>query len=344
MDRVEIPVMNPTPHLVVILTLACLMILSPPALAQASTNRSSPPKTSLKSSPADHAALSCKECHETATGPTVKGYVPKTTGKPVFDPLPTGFRLDERQVTAINTRCENCHKDRFTEWKASAHAQTFAEAFLNRTHNRIEQPHNDCLRCHAARFEGKIEDIVTPLNVMGPWKLVRSGFSARPVMPCLVCHHVHRETASPVWAKASDPSPTQSAQSTGFYDRREKLFFPLASLPHPQIWQEDKPLKVSTDLRLRNCYQCHAPHASHQAGTSDDRTPRGVHEGLSCLDCHASHTLDARASCAGCHPAVSHCQLDVTRMDTSYRSRASAHDIHCVSCTDCHPNGRASRQ
>jgi hypothetical protein len=323
-----------------LLAFAGLWFNLPPVYGQTAASQS--PKSKLSASPNldGHARLSCKECHETARGPSLKGYASKTAGRPVFAPLPEGFRLEERQYLAIATRCETCHKDQFAAWKNSAHAQTFAEAFLNRTHNRIEQPHNDCLRCHAAGFEGKIEDIVTPLNVTGPWKLVRSEFSTRPAMPCLVCHHVHRETAAPSWSKKEQPSLSQAAQSTGFYDRREKLFFPLASLPHPQIWQQDQPVKVSDDLRLRNCYQCHAPRASHQAGTSDDRTPRGVHEGLSCLDCHQAHTLEARASCAGCHPEVSHCQLEVTRMDTSYRSRASSHDIHFVSCVDCHPQGR----
>lgn len=332
--------MKSSPYRVMALTLAGLLFPWPPSYGQGQTNQPAKTKTSLKSSPPGHASLICKECHETAHGPQVKGQVSKSSGRAVFEPLPEGFRFEERQRMAINTRCENCHKDHFAEWKASAHAQTFADAFLNRAHNRLEQPHNDCLRCHAVLFEGKIEDLVTPLNVTGPWKLVRPELSVRPVMPCLACHHVHRETAAPVWSKGANPVLSESAQATGFYERREKLFFPLASLPHPQIRQGDQPIRISADLRLRNCYQCHGPLASHQAGTSDDRTPRGVHEGLGCLDCHAAHTLDARSSCAGCHPEVSHCKLEVTRMDTTYRSRASPHDIHFVSCVDCHPQGR----
>jgi hypothetical protein len=36
---------------------------------------------------------------------------------------------------------------------------------------------------------------------------------------------------------------------------------------------------------------------------------------------------------------MSNCGLDVEKMDTSFRSRDSAHDIHRVACEDCHPRG-----
>ena len=40
-----------------------------------------------------------------------------------------------------------------------------------------------------------------------------------------------------------------------------------------------------------------------QVGSGDDRTPMGVHEGLSCISCHDGHNENARASCKTCHPA-----------------------------------------
>ena len=95
---------------------------------------------------------------------------------------------------------------------------------------------------------------------------------------------------------------------------------------------------------MRNCIQCHAPGASHQAGTSDDRTPRGVHEGLSCLDCHETHSNDARNSCNNCHPAVSNCNQDVTKMNTSYFDPNSPNNIHWVDCIDCHQDKRSERK
>ncbi len=99
------------------------------------------------------------------------------------------------------------------------------------------------------------------------------------------------------------------------------------------------PVKVSPDPRQRLCEQCHAPNAFRQLGSADDRTPSGVHEGLSCLDCHRSHSNSAQASCAACHPTDSHCGLEVEKMDTTFRSVDSKHNIHFVACGDCH-NGR----
>jgi hypothetical protein len=74
-------------------------------------------------------------------------------------------------------------------------------------------------------------------------------------------------------------------------------------------------------------------------GSGDDRTPMGVHEGLSCISCHQGHNQNARASCKSCHPQMSHCGIDVEKMDTSFANAGSAHNIHWVKCTDCHQHG-----
>jgi hypothetical protein len=108
---------------------------------------------------------------------------------------------------------------------------------------------------------------------------------------------------------------------------------------------------VSPDPRQSLCYQCHAPrqneagsnaainHWGPQAGSGDDRTPMGVHEGLSCLSCHNGHNESATASCATCHPQMSHCGIAVEKMDTTFANPASRHNIHWVKCTDCHQHG-----
>jgi hypothetical protein len=64
-----------------------------------------------------------------------------------------------------------------------------------------------------------------------------------------------------------------------------------------------------------------------------------VHEGLSCLDCHQKHNNSAKAACSACHPAVSDCGLDVEKMDTTFLSKTSQHNIHTMACRDCHPQG-----
>ena len=69
-------------------------------------------------------------------------------------------------------------------------------------------------------------------------------------------------------------------------------------------WRTASGRQGEPDRRQALCYQCHAPRASMQVFSGDDRTPVGVHEGLSCLACHASTAQTTRASCASCHPAV----------------------------------------
>jgi RNase P subunit RPR2 len=103
-------------------------------------------------------------------------------------------------------------------------------------------------------------------------------------------------------------------------------------------------VRMSPDSRQALCYQCHAPLATAEVRSGDDRTPVGVHEGLSCLACHQKHRQTTRASCSGCHPRLSNCGLDVEKMDTTFANPASARNIHFVKCADCHPKGVPARK
>jgi hypothetical protein len=123
------------------------------------------------------------------------------------------------------------------------------------------------------------------------------------------------------------------------------------ALPIPRLYDGARAVTMSQDARQAICYQCHAPRVPDtgtaaavnlygpQVGSGDDRTPMGVHEGLSCISCHNGHNENARASCKTCHPQMSHCGIDVEKMDTTYASAASAHNIHWVKCIDCHQHG-----
>jgi hypothetical protein len=103
--------------------------------------------------------------------------------------------------------------------------------------------------------------------------------------------------------------------------------------------QGERAVKISPDPRQALCYQCHAPLSTLEVGSGDDRTPIGVHEGLSCLACHEKHGQQTHASCANCHPQLSNCGLNVETMDTTFHSTKSPHNIHFVKCTDCHTKG-----
>jgi hypothetical protein len=233
--------------------------------------------------------------------------------------------LSEAQVLTLQEACRNCHPRSFADWQSSRHAVTYPAIFLDSKHNRMEQMAPECLRCHGMFYDGQIEDLVTPLNTKGPWSLKDPAKASQPVIPCLACHQVHATVAA--------------FQPVQLYVRREQTSMAASELPITPITRNGELVKVSPDPRQRLCTQCHAPSAFRELGSQDDRTPFGVHEGLSCLDCHASHSNSAKASCGTCHPADSHCGLDVEKMDTTFFSAASKHNIHFVACGDCH-NGR----
>ncbi|MCF7972354.1 MAG: NapC/NirT family cytochrome c [Phycisphaerae bacterium] len=290
-----------------------------------------------------HREVGCKACHGGSLTSGIHGLVEnaqRVIGH--FNEASLGdIALSETQVVRMQQACRVCHASEFAAWQTGGHAATYADIFLDASHNEAEQPNNDCLRCHGMFFAGRISDLVTPVSTEGPWSLIESTRHDWPTIPCLACHEVHRPgpLARETKEKASDDTVTESVFAVSFYDRHEKMHFAADILPEPQLTWQGQPVSVSTDTRQRVCVQCHAPESSEHAGTSDDKTPRGVHEGLSCLACHQAHTNRADQSCAQCHPALSNCGLDVTKMDTTFVNAESPHDIHTVACADCHTVG-----
>ena len=293
-----------------------------------------------------HRALHCKECHGTAfsnglhslqeKGMMLVHHFTEQEGEEV--------PLTEAQILETMENCRRCHGMEYAKWTSGGHSATYAAIFLNEKHNSTEQPNADCLRCHGMFFEGAIKDLVKPLNTKGPWSLTSPEKSSQPVIPCFTCHKVHRQGAPEVPANHSDPKKIfynrqASLPKALFYYRYEKTHVELSDLPYPTIWDGKRKIELSDDPLQRNCLQCHSPNAFHQAGTGDDRTPRGIHEGLSCLSCHDQHSNESKQSCKNCHPAISNCQLDVTKMNTTFADINSPHDIHSMRCIDCHTKG-----
>jgi len=252
-------------------------------------------------------------------------------------------RLRNRDVAAMTERCARCHQQEFAQWQSGPHGATYARIFLDKKHNSQRLLMDDCLRCHGMRFEGGIRDLVAPLDTKGPWQLRRPELANQPVMPCLTCHQMHREGELMARAEGSTQKPAVKEElfrpSLALYDRREMAAFSVQFLPMPVLRDGARVIKISPDTRQALCYQCHAPLASAQVGSGDDRTGVGVHEGLSCLACHQKHGEQTRASCANCHPRLSNCGIDVEKMDTTFADVKSVHNIHFVKCADCHPKG-----
>jgi hypothetical protein len=278
-----------------------------------------------------HGTLHCRDCHGgslTLDTHALKAHVNRVVRHFTRAPAET-IRLKEDDVLRVNASCRVCHPQAFAEWSAGGHSSSYAHFFLDPTHNRAERLASDCLRCHGMFFDGKIEDLVSPISVAGPWSLKEPSNAAQPAIPCLACHQVHAAAAG--------------VRPLNLYVRRELSYLPVGLLPPVSVTQGERPVRVSSDPRQRLCVQCHAPSAFRHRGTGDDRTPVGVHEGLSCLDCHTGHSNSAKASCASCHPASSHCGINVERMDTSFLSLTSGHNIHSVACGDCHNGARPSK-
>ncbi len=290
-----------------------------------------------------HRNLHCKECHGTALSNGIHSM--KEKGMMVVNHIKVkkveNIKLSELQLLEVMNNCQRCHSSEFAKWSAGGHSVDYQHVFLNTKHNTTEQISFDCLRCHGMFFEGTVNDVVEPLKITGPWKLKDEKMSTRPTIPCMACHQIHQKGSPVTKPDYADPKTIYYQQKdtvsmVSFYDRHEKNYFPVADLPKLNLWQGERVIKVSDDLRMRNCVQCHAPNKNHQAGTSDDRTPRGVHEGLSCIACHEPHSNTAKNRCITCHPAISNCKLDVMKMNTSFADAKSANNIHWVSCTDCH--------
>ena len=292
-----------------------------------------------------HRNVVCSECHGDVLTldagfhlKNVRQLVAHLRGK-----VPEQVRLKTEDVLKISQRCARCHREEYADWSNGPHGATYSRIFLDKDHNQRQLLMDDCLRCHSMHFEGSIRDLVTPVDTHGPWKLVAEKLAQQPAIPCLACHQMHRHGAplSRPAVKPQDASPREeiSCPSLALFDRREQDYVSLSRLLLPQMYEGGRLINISPDQRQALCYQCHAPVASSQVGSGDDRTPTGVHEGLSCLACHEKHGQKTRASCANCHPRLSNCGRDVETMDTTFKSTKSPHNVHTMKCMDCHTKG-----
>jgi hypothetical protein len=277
-----------------------------------------------------HQKINCVDCHASSVMTNLRRVATHIKGD-----VPAQVHLRGEDVYAMIPRCRGCHQQEFAQWSSGAHSTTFSRVFTDRPHNSKRLLMDDCLRCHGMHFDGGIEALVTPVNTAGPWQMKDAVYKDRPAIPCLACHSMHRQGApmtKPARAEIVRPS-------VGLFDRRARVHVAVAGLPMPAVVDNARPVRLSPDQRQSLCYQCHAPLATMQAGSGDDRTPLGVHEGLSCLACHQKHGQATRQSCADCHPRLSNCGLDVEKMDTTFRDLKSKHNVHTVKCEDCHPKG-----
>ncbi len=301
--------------------------------------------SAVHSSP--HRNVGCMSCHDASLSTKLRHIRVH-----LFGSVPEEIRLRDVDVLAMVPNCQKCHQQDYAAWNAGPHSATYKQIFADPDQNSRRKLMNDCLRCHGMHFDGPIRDLVQPQNTQGPWHIIRAGFADQPTMPCQTCHQVHSqgplETKSAKRVAVAGPAV---GSWLAFFDRREQMHFAATALPIMPLYDGPRAVKMNQDPRQTICYQCHAPripdtgtlaaahHWGPQVGSGNDYTPIGVHEGLSCLSCHIGHDQNTTASCKTCHPQMSHCGINVEKMDTTYFNAASVHNIHWVKCTDCHQHG-----
>ena len=297
-----------------------------------------------------HRGVACDQCHGGALTTDARFHMNNAHRalQHLRGDLPEEIRFGNRDVQEMTARCQACHRQEYAAWQSGGHSASYTRIFLDKDYNSKNRLMDDCLRCHGMHFEGGVRDLVTPVDLRGPWQMRRPELAKAPSMPCLACHVMHREGGqllkTSVEGRVPGPAQEITRPSLALFDRRTEQHVPIADLPLPAMLDGTRPVRMSQDQRQALCYQCHAPVSSMQVGTGDDRTGIGVHEGISCLACHAQHSQQTRASCATCHPKMSNCGLDVEKMDTTFLSPKSKHNVHWVKCGDCHTKGVPPRK
>jgi len=275
-----------------------------------------------------HAGVKCSECHGTAFSNGVHSFMEKANMVFVHfttDKQNDEIRLNEKQALEVNERCIACHRAEYAGWLRSGHAINYKEIYMDSAHNAMEKPHWDCLRCHGMYYDGNINDLMALDGDHTQWKIRDEKQETRAAIPCLSCHQMHTENpVSERYVSLNDSVRIVNERNpmTALYIRAEKMHLRSDMLPKVRMFDGDKEITVPSDPNSMLCMQCHAPDFKHQAGSEDDRTVTGVHEGISCIACHQPHSGETKASCAQCHPSLSQEQIDgVFKQPHSYNMR-----------------------
>lgn len=246
-----------------------------------------------------HSDVGCIECHGSAFSNGVGGlmekanmiychFTKKITNEDIY--------LNEDQVLTVSGRCAVCHQAEYAAWKSGAHSVTYEDIFMDKEHNIMEKPYWDCFRCHGMYYDGNINDLMSLEGPVDEWYIKDTLQINKPTITCLTCHQVHYEQQKSESyqqiseeEKSSLMTNTKSA-STAFYMRSDKRHIPSDKIYQTTMFKNDSIVKVSDDPNTWLCMQCHSPNSKREIGSEDDKTPMGIYEGRSCLDCHNPHS------------------------------------------------------
>ena len=159
----------------------------------------------------------------------------------------------KQHVLALQEACRACHPQSFADWQTSRHSATYAQVFLDPTHNKAEQLAPDCLRCHGMFFDGYYRGPGNPRLDHRPLgaERRRQGHPAGDPVPGL--------PPSPHCRRRVSVGPSVCAARARPTCRR-------TCCPSRPSFRVIALVKVSTDPRQRLCTQCHAPNAFRQLG------------------------------------------------------------------------------
>ena len=152
--------------------------------------------THEKWSKSAHADISCYECHGTAISNGLHslkeklGMVVSHFTKNVEN---RDIKMTEKQVLDVASRCVNCHRAEYSQWKSGAHSTTYANIFEDKVHNRAEKPYWECLRCHGMFYDGNIHSLMSLDGECESWKIRDEKQRGLPAIPCMACHQIHSE-------------------------------------------------------------------------------------------------------------------------------------------------------
>ena len=257
-----------------------------------------------------HAEVQCIECHGTAVSDGFHSLKEKT-GMAINhfsdDVHHDDIHLSEKQVLDVSNNCAACHQAEHAGWLASGHAVNYREIFMDSVHNALEKPYWDCFRCHGMFYDGNIHDLMNLDGDAHEWHIKDKKQEMLPTIPCLACHQIHSENpVSERYVSSENASRDEVLRNprTSLYIRSDKMYLRSDKLIKVAMTDGDMPVKNAGDPNTLLCQQCHAPNYQHHAGSQDDRTPTGVHEGVSCIACHQPHSNNTRQSCALCHQSL----------------------------------------
>lgn len=262
-----------------------------------------------------HADVTCIECHGTALSNGFSSIAEKAGMVYVHftkDKTNEDLSLSESQVLDIAERCAQCHQAEHASWRSGAHSTTYKDIFMDMEHNKMEKLYWDCFRCHGMHYDGNIHDLMSLEGDAESWHIKNKKQADRPSMTCLACHQMHngdQEKKVPYNSLSKDSRDAlmqkTARPTTALYMRAEKRHLPSDKIYRATIHHNDSLVRISDEPNTWLCMQCHAPNSRREACTEDDKTPMGIYEGMSCLDCHNPHSNELKNNYRNVHTKLS---------------------------------------